>query len=180
MERNTATQGFSVISGRNSGGIEGDLHHYLKKQSQFAACQMTVKSFILGDYDYFLALRLRKNKGKQSQTPAFGRKLEARNPKSETRAFDRERFEKTKPISKTANERKRSNSKVLQRKWAFGAKKTKPILSTLKGVEQKSDAGCLSSIRSRGLWDKNRMRHIFVSRMKRKIEPFSQFVRLVL
>jgi hypothetical protein len=46
------------------------------------------------------------NLKKQSQSPAFGRKPEARISKSETEAFDRDRFEKTKPISEEPDGRK--------------------------------------------------------------------------
>jgi hypothetical protein len=41
--------------------------HDLKKQSQFAGCQMNVTSFRVVDYDDFAALRPRKNEANQSQ-----------------------------------------------------------------------------------------------------------------
>ena len=40
---------------------------YLKKQSQFAESQNDVNVYMKGDYGGFYALRLRKNKAKQSQ-----------------------------------------------------------------------------------------------------------------
>jgi hypothetical protein len=77
----------------------------LKKQSQFAGVLMNVTSFSTKYYDDFAALRLRKKKAKQSQMPAFGAKFEALSANSQTRAFDRVRFEKTKPIHGRPNER---------------------------------------------------------------------------
>jgi len=56
----------------------------LKKQSQFAGGQNGIKPYLKGYYDNITACGARKNKAKQSQIPAFGRKSEARNPKSET------------------------------------------------------------------------------------------------
>jgi len=56
----------------------------LKKQSQFAGGRNGVNSFLKGNYGNISILGARKNKAKQSQSPAFGRKSEARNPKSET------------------------------------------------------------------------------------------------
>jgi hypothetical protein len=63
--KNGSKSGFFVISGRNSGEMEGESDACLKKQSQ---------------------------------SPAFGRKSEALSSKSETTAFNRAQFEKTKPI----------------------------------------------------------------------------------
>jgi hypothetical protein len=53
----------------------------LKKQSQFAGGQIGVKSFLKGTYEKFIALRRRKNKANQTQSPAFGRKSEALSSK---------------------------------------------------------------------------------------------------
>jgi len=67
----------------------------LKKQSQFTKGQNDVKSVLIMLYGDFNGLRRRKNKPNSkpiklvlsavewSQSPAFGRKSEARNPKSE-------------------------------------------------------------------------------------------------
>jgi hypothetical protein len=54
----------------------------LKKQSQFVADQISVSSLQRKDYENRARPGLRGNKAYQSQMPAFGRKLEARNPKS--------------------------------------------------------------------------------------------------
>ena len=56
----------------------------LKKQSQFAPALMGTTSYVRKDYDDKAPAGARENKAKQSQSPAFGRKSEARNPKSET------------------------------------------------------------------------------------------------
>ena len=39
----------------------------MQNKANFAYAQMNVKPFLIMDYDYFLALRLRKNKPKQTQ-----------------------------------------------------------------------------------------------------------------
>ena len=54
----------------------------LKKQSQFAPAQIDVTSYVKGDYENKPRGGPRANKAKQSQTPAFRRKLEALSPKS--------------------------------------------------------------------------------------------------
>jgi len=64
----------------------------LKKQSQFAGLCPEIRS---------TKFEIRNDLKKQSQSPAFGRKFEARNTKFETKAFFRIRFEKTKPILKS-------------------------------------------------------------------------------
>jgi hypothetical protein len=46
----------------------------LKKQSQFAGGQIGVKHYLKGLYDKIMICGSRKNKAKQSQSPAFGRK----------------------------------------------------------------------------------------------------------
>jgi hypothetical protein len=56
----------------------------LKKQSQIKPAQIGANSFEKKDYSNKPAGRLQKNKVNQSQSPAFGRKSEALNPKSET------------------------------------------------------------------------------------------------
>ena len=56
----------------------------LKKQSQFAPALMGTTSYARKDYDDKPRSGAAENKAKQSQSPAFGRKSEARNPKSET------------------------------------------------------------------------------------------------
>jgi hypothetical protein len=47
----------------------------LKKQSQFASGAIGAKSYLKGDYGNMPARGDQKNKAKQSQMPAFGRKL---------------------------------------------------------------------------------------------------------
>ena len=44
---------------------------------------MSLSVYMKGVYEEFHALKAAKNKAKQSQTPAFGRKLEALNPKQD-------------------------------------------------------------------------------------------------
>ncbi len=56
----------------------------LKKQSQFAPALMGPKAYARKGYDDKSQQEVAENKAKQSQSPAFGRKSEARNPKSET------------------------------------------------------------------------------------------------
>jgi len=56
----------------------------LKKQSQFSEWQNDVTLMLKMVYGDFSDLRQQKNKANQSQSPAFGRKSEARNPKAET------------------------------------------------------------------------------------------------
>jgi len=62
-----------------------DLQGYdLKKQTQFPPGKVNVSSFEARDYENKPRRGVRENKPKQSQTPAFGRKPEAQNTKSET------------------------------------------------------------------------------------------------
>jgi hypothetical protein len=77
--QNAIKSGFFVISGRNSGETEGEFHYYLKKQSQLIVVQRSA----------FCGKMRKRCLKKQSQTPAFGRKSEARSSKSEITAFIR-------------------------------------------------------------------------------------------
>jgi len=62
-----------------------DLQRYdLKKQTQFPPGKVNVSSFSARDYENKPRRGVHENKPKQSQTPAFGRKPEAQNTKSET------------------------------------------------------------------------------------------------
>jgi len=62
-----------------------DLQGYdLKKQTQFPPGKVNVSSFEARDYENKPRRGVHENKPKQSQTPAFGRKPEAQNTKSET------------------------------------------------------------------------------------------------
>jgi len=75
--------GFRIKCGMTA--LKEQLNGYdLKKQSQFAGGQIGVRSYLKGDYDNITACGARKNKAKQSQSPGFARKSEARIPKSET------------------------------------------------------------------------------------------------
>jgi hypothetical protein len=56
----------------------------LKKQSQFASAMEAAKAYRGKSYDAIARSGTTENKPKQSQTPAFARQEEARNPKSET------------------------------------------------------------------------------------------------
>ena len=56
----------------------------LKKQTQFASAMEAAKAYRGKSYDAIARCGESENKPKQSQTPAFGRQDEGRNPKSET------------------------------------------------------------------------------------------------
>jgi hypothetical protein len=69
-------------AGEENPGVQGEID--LKKQSQFAPAKIGANSFAGEDYEKKSRPGLGKNKVKQSQSPAFSRKSEALNPKSET------------------------------------------------------------------------------------------------
>jgi hypothetical protein len=66
--QNAIKSGFFVISGGNSGEIEGESEYDLKKQSQFVAGQINVSFLQRKDYGAFAALGLWKNRPSQSQS----------------------------------------------------------------------------------------------------------------
>ncbi len=57
---------------------------YLKKQTQFASAMEAAKAYRGKRYDAIARCGESEDKPKQSQSPAFGRQDEGRNPKSET------------------------------------------------------------------------------------------------
>jgi len=86
--------------------------HDFKKQTQFAAGQTDAKSFGNKGYENKSRRRLREKKPKQSQTPAFGRKLEALSTKSETSRLERAQSSKTNPISESEGRRQNTEGRV--------------------------------------------------------------------
>jgi hypothetical protein len=69
-------------AGEEDPGAPGEVN--LKKQSQSAPDQIGANSYVGEKYENKPRPGLPENKVKQSQSPAFGRKSEALNPKSET------------------------------------------------------------------------------------------------
>jgi hypothetical protein len=80
--RNKAKVQSSKAKGPESVENRGAARLFLKKQSQFPGVPMNVKAFSTKYYDDLAALRLPKDKARQSQTPAVGAKFQARNAKS--------------------------------------------------------------------------------------------------
>jgi hypothetical protein len=76
ISQNVVKFSFLVISGQNSGEMEGESHYYLKKQSQFPKGQMGLNIVNTKAYGKIPYWRLPKNKASQSQWPTDGDRVQ--------------------------------------------------------------------------------------------------------
>jgi hypothetical protein len=86
--------------------MEGEFHHYLKKQSQFLNPIMNITSLVTTDYEDKSDWTPGENK---ANMPAFGWKSEILSPKSET---DRMKAERQIPARFTEHDLKKQSQFV--------------------------------------------------------------------